>query len=69
MSTHALYPCVLKAADTTCFVLIHADDILVVGQRDFVLNKLVPCLQSKYEISTHMIEKPGDMIKCVMVWV
>ena len=26
MSTHAPYPCVLKAADTTCFVLIHVDD-------------------------------------------
>ena len=60
MSTHAPYSSVLKTADNICFVLIHVDDILVVGQRDYVLNKLVPCLQSKYEISTQMVEKPGD---------
>ena len=46
--------------DNICFVLIHVHDILVVGQRDYVLNKLVPCLQSKCEISTQMVEKPGD---------
>jgi len=60
MSAHAPYPCVLKTADNTCFVLIHVDDILVVGQRDYVLNQFVPCLENKYEISTRVIAKPGD---------
>ena len=49
-----------KTPDNACFVLIHTDDILVVGQRDYVLNTLVKCLQSKYEISTQVMEKPGD---------
>ena len=60
MFAHAPYPCVLKTADNACFVLIHVDDILVVGQRDYVLNKFVPCLENKYEISTQVIAKPGD---------
>ena len=60
MFTHAPYPCVLKTADNACYVLIHVDDILVVGQRDYVLNKFVPCLENKYEISTQAIAKPGD---------
>ena len=60
MFTHAPYPCVLKTADNACYVLIHVDDILVVGQRDYVLNKFVPCLENKYEISTQVIAKPGD---------
>ena len=46
--------------DNACFVLIHVDDILVVGQRDYVLNQFVPCLENKYEISTQVIAKPGD---------
>ena len=49
-----------KLLTTLALFLIHVDDILVVGQRDYVLNKLVPCLKNKYEISTQMIEKPGD---------
>ena len=60
MFAHAPYSCVLKTADNACFVLIHVDDILVLGQRDYVLSKFVPCLQSKYEISTQVIAKPGD---------
>ena len=60
MFTHAPYPCVLKTTDNACYVLIHVDDILVVGQRDYVLNKFVPCLENKYEISTQVIAKPGD---------
>ena len=63
MTAHAPYPCVLKTPDTACFVLIHVDDILVVGHRDYVLNTLVRCLQSKYEISTQFMEKPGDELR------
>ena len=44
------------------FVLIHVDDILVVGKRDFVMNKLLKCLQSKYEVSTPVMQAPGDEI-------
>ena len=42
------------------FVLIHVDDVLVVGRRDFVLGKMLECLKRKYEVSTQVIEKAGD---------
>ena len=59
MTSHAPCPCILKSEDNSCFVLIHVDDILAVGRREFV-NKLVKCLRSKYEVSTQVMEKPGD---------
>ena len=39
------------------------DDILVVGKRDFVMNRLVKCLKEKYEVSVQTMEKPGDEIQ------
>ena len=62
MSQHVPYPCILKTADSSCFVLIHVDDILVVGRREFVLQKMVKCLQQRYEVSTQLMEKPGDEV-------
>ena len=32
MSVHEPYPCILKNADSSCIVLIHVDDILVVSK-------------------------------------
>ena len=62
MSQHVPYPYILKTADNRCFVLSHVDDILVVGRREFVLQKLVKCLQQRYEVSTQIMEKPGDEV-------
>jgi hypothetical protein len=56
MSVHEPYPCILKSQDGCCFALIHVDDILVIGKRDFVMNKFLSCLQSKYEVSTQLME-------------
>ena len=60
MEEHAAYPCLLKSPDGSCAVLIHVDDLLVVGKRDFVLNGLLAKLREKYEISAQVIERPGD---------
>ena len=60
MIEHGPYPCILKTPDSSCFVLIHVDDVLVVGRRSFVLDKMLGCLQKKYEVSTQVVEKPGD---------
>ena len=43
MSQHVPYPCILKITDSSCFALIDVDDILVVGRREFVLQKMVKC--------------------------
>ena len=59
MTPHTPYPCMLKTSDNSCFVLIHVDDILVVGRRDIVMEKLVGHLKSKYEIAAFkFMEKP-----------
>ena len=60
MEEHAAYPCLLKSPDGSCAVLIHVDDLLVVGKRDFVLNGLLAKLREKYEISAQVLERPGD---------
>ena len=59
MSEHAPYLCILKTDDNSCFLLIHVDDVLVIGKRDFVENKLLKCLQKKYEISTQVVREAG----------
>eukprot|EP00435_Cladocopium_sp_Y103_P071650 s25_g38.t1 len=62
MTAHEPYPFTLKSQDGSCYVLIHVDDVLVVGKCDFVVNKFLSCLQSKYEVSTQLMEKPGDEV-------
>ena len=60
MAEHIPYPCILKAPDSSCVVLIHVDDTLVVGRRIFVQSKLIKCLEKSFSISTQFVEKPGD---------
>ena len=43
MGQHALSSCVLKSCENSCFVLIHVDDIMVVGRKEFVMQKLSKC--------------------------
>ena len=56
------YPCVLATRDRSCAVMIHADDMLIVGREEFVLGKFVVTMRSKYDISTDVLEKPGDEV-------
>ena len=41
-------------------VMIHVDDLLVVGKRDYVLGNFLKEFKAAYEISVQCIEKPGD---------
>ena len=41
-------------------VMIHVDDLMVVGKRDFVLGKFMTELKRVYDISMQSIEKAGD---------
>ena len=63
MTAHVPCPCILRSADNSCYALIHVDDILVVGKRDFVMNRLVKCLKEKYEVSVQTMGKVGDEIQ------
>lgn len=35
--------------------MVHVDDLLIVGSRDAVVNKLIPSIQSKYEVLIEMM--------------
>eukprot|EP00435_Cladocopium_sp_Y103_P031605 s1770_g8.t1 len=71
MSERTPYPCILKTPDDSCIVLIHVDDILVVGRRTFVVNKLIKCFEKSYVISIQFVQRPGDeltFLKRTMTW-
>ena len=45
------YPSILRSKKGDCFLMIHVDDLLIVGSRKAVAGELIPALQSKYSIS------------------
>ena len=61
MVEHEPYPCVLATGDRSCAVMIHVDDMLIVGRKDFVLGKFMDTMRSKYDISMDVLEKPGEV--------
>eukprot|EP00435_Cladocopium_sp_Y103_P048243 s97_g14.t1 len=62
MIEYTPYPCVLATKDGSCAVMVHVDDMLVVGCKSFVLGKFMDVMRSKYDISKEVLEKPGDQI-------
>jgi len=43
-------------------MLVHIDDILIVGSRKTVLEELIPSLQAKYTVSIEIMSGPGDEV-------
>ncbi|CAE7655231.1 RE1 [Symbiodinium sp. CCMP2592] len=41
---------------------MHVDDLLGAGSKRFLNERLRPTLESKYRVSVHILEKPGDTI-------
>eukprot|EP00435_Cladocopium_sp_Y103_P069525 s313_g33.t1 len=62
MTEYTPYPCVLATKDGSCAVMVHVDDMLIVGCKSFVLGKFMYVMRSKYDISKEVLEKPGDQI-------
>ena len=54
------YPNLLCNADRTCMVLLHVDDMLVCGKKDYVIDKFVFTLQKHYKISANYLQEVGD---------
>eukprot|EP00435_Cladocopium_sp_Y103_P017201 s5234_g4.t1 len=54
------YPSILKSKLGECFLMIHVDDLLVVGARKAVMEELIPALKSKYSVSVETMSKGGD---------
>ena len=56
------YPSILKSKNGDCFLMIHVDDLLVVGTRKAVMEELTPALKTKYTVSVETMSKGGDEV-------
>ena len=46
--------------------LIHVDDVMIFGGKDYVLNHFLPKVKEMLNISVNIVEKPGDKISFLM---
>ena len=42
------YPCLLRADDSECVLLLHVDDVLCLVKETYLNNTLIPALRAKY---------------------
>ena len=54
------YPSILRSKLGDCLLMIHVDDLLVVGSRKAVTEELIPHMQSRYEVSIEIMSNAGD---------
>eukprot|EP00435_Cladocopium_sp_Y103_P050419 s572_g15.t1 len=54
------YPCLLRAADSECVLLLHVDDVLCLVKETYLNETLVPALKGKYKIALDVVCKEGD---------
>ena len=55
-----LSPCL--ANNPKMIALIHVDDMMIFGGKDYMLNHFLPKVKEKFNISVNIMEKPGDKI-------
>ena len=55
--------CLLKRADLSLVMLMHVDDLLFVGSRNFIRLEVAPTLLEKYKVSLEILQKPGDELE------
>ena len=53
------YPCLLRAADSECVLLLHVDDVLCLVKETCLNETLVPALRAKCKISLDVFCKEG----------
>ncbi len=54
------YPNLLCNDDRSCLVLLHVDDRLICGKKEYVHGKLIPTLENHYKISSSFLQEVGD---------
>ena len=62
MAENEAYPSMLRSAKDDCIMLIHIDDLLIVGSRKTILDELIPALQAKYTVSFEIMSGSGDEV-------
>ena len=55
-------PCLLRAPNCQALILLHVDDLLVVGDYSFIELQLLPILKGKYKLSIEVMKEPGDEV-------
>ena len=55
-------PCLLRAPRGQALLLLHVDDLLVVGDYAYIELQLLPVLKEKYKISVQTMREPGDEV-------
>ena len=55
-------PCLLRSPGMEVLVLLHVDDMLLVGDAEYLEKKLIPILSGLYKLSIDKMIKPGDEI-------
>ena len=56
------YPSILRSKKGDCFLMIHVDDLLIMGSHKAVAGELIPAFQSKYSISVEIMSTAGDEV-------
>ena len=56
-------PCLLKREDLSLVMLMHVDDLLLVGSKRFIEHEVVPTLLEKYKVSLEILQKQGDELE------
>ena len=51
-------PCLLRAPNCQALILLHVDDLLVVGDYSFIELQLLPVLKEKYKLSMELMKEP-----------
>ena len=60
MEEFEAYPSILLFKPGDCLLMIHVDDLLVVGSRKAVTEELIPHMQSRYEVSIEIMSNAAD---------
>ena len=56
------FPSILRSKKGDCLLMIHVDDLLIVGSRKAVVGELIPALQAKYSISVEIMPTAGEEV-------
>ena len=58
MTQCCLNPCLMRSPDIA--VLVHVDDVMLLGKRKYVENVFLPLLTSQFDLSCSLIKDVGD---------
>ena len=56
------YPSLLKDPSSSCFLLLHVDDMMVVGDASYIDSKFLPALKASYKVSCSFTRNVGDEV-------